>query len=886
MKIVFITGILLCLATIALPADKVIHVIPHSHWDREWYLPFEKHRIRLVKLIDDVLNEIQKYPDFFFLMDGQTIPFDDYLQVKPENRELLQKAILSGNISYGPQYILQDAFLTDAESHVRNHLIALLEAEKWRIGGGPSPGTDDISKPPFFMNVGYFPDTFGNISQSPQILKGFGIDVAMVGRGFAPEKTGSEFWWQSPDGSRVLTHNFSDWYCNGKELTANADELWPRLHNSLKYATGPNLLLMNGCDHQPLQKDLLAVISQLNNGLDNAHVKLSSPAKFLQAVQQSSGPWKTFIGEARYQQRKSGLGLEDVLSSRLYLKQANVHSLLRLERYAEPLAAFASQLADYEYPHDLINYVWKLLLQNQVHDDICGCSVDQVHQDMMCRYRHADEVIESIIHSAFEALVSKIDLQGNDSQQAALVVYNPTIAERNEVMTATVDFPEGTQIPGIEIRDHKGNIIPGRLLKTERQFKYDLPDDRFRVPYHVERATIQFTASVPGLGYVSYFISPTQNSSKTEKIVHASERSLENEFLKIVVNDNGSITLTDKQSGKVFPDLCQFVLRSDHGDEYNFRAVENETPFLINTPVKNFQIVSDNGLIGMLSFSRKVKWGQELDANQNRVGDGELILQTNLTLRAHSPFLEVSVLMDNHIKDYRLRAYFPTGIKSKWIYSEGDFSIDKRPVKPIKGYERDSYSLPQHSFSAITNERYSFILANRGLTEIEPVVEKDGSVTLGLTLLRCIGELGDWGDFPTFDSQCQGRQVAEFAIMPASGRCFETRSFEPIYNYVLPLQSFSSSPHKGPLSPRGKIVEINVPGFLLSTIKKTEKRPSMIIRGFNPSNQSLSGTIKAQKMSAGFLTNLMENRLIKLNGADSFQVNIDPFKIVTFELGN
>lgn len=884
-KIIVVSGLICATVSLASSAEKVIHVIPHSHWDREWYMPFEQHRIRLVKLLDDVLEEISQNDRFFFLMDGHTVPFDDYLQIRPRNRSLLQQAILSRKISYGPQYILQDAFLTDAESHVRNHLIALLDAELW-MPDKKALRKDDIIVPDFFMTVGYFPDTFGNISQSPQILRGFGIETAMVGRGFAPEKTGSEFWWQSPDGSRVFTHNFSDWYCNGRELPDDPSEVWPRLHNSLKWATSNHLLLMNGCDHQPLQKNILDVIAALNAKLKNTSIRLSTPQEFLQAVQQSGGSWKTFYGEARYQQRKSGLGLEDVQSSRLYLKQANFHSLSRMERYAEPLAAFASKYADYTYPHDLLNYAWKLLLQNQVHDDICGCSVDAVHKDMMCRFRHVDEVTDAVIASAFKALVKAIDLSAAGSDQVALVVFNPTNAERNDVIIAHVDFPDETEIQNIKVQDARGRTVPARLIKTERIFAYDLPDDRFRVPYHQIRATIEMPASVAPLGYNSYFVTPVQQSPplRLADRVAVSEKSLQNQYIKVSIKNNGLIDLTDKTSGKTYRDLCLFQLRSDHGDEYNFRAVKGEQPKRLDSPVDDVKIIANSGLSGTVRITRKVTWGKELDDENRRVGNGSLVLQTDLTLKANSRMLEVSVVMDNHLKDYRLRAQFPTGLKSKWIYSEGDFSIDKRAVRPIKGYERDSYTIPQHNFSFITDGQSSFILANKGLTEIEPVVEKDGTVTLGLTLLRCVGELGDWGYFPTKDSQCQGRQVAEFAILPTAGNCLQTQDYAQVYSYTLPLYSLSSAGHTGALPAEQKLLEMNIPKFVLTAIKMAEKRSGIIVRGYNPSDRSLSGTIAGLGVRSAHITDLKEHRLRSLQGDNSFPVSIDPYKIVTFEL--
>jgi len=144
--------------------DITVHVLPHSHWDREWYMPFEQHRLRLVDLLDAVLQQCETDDDFYFLCDGQTIMVEDYLAVRPENRERIGRAIRERRLSYGPQYILPDTYLADAESQVRNYLIAVREAEQW----APAASAEELALPPFFLSVGYFPDTFGNTAQTPQ----------------------------------------------------------------------------------------------------------------------------------------------------------------------------------------------------------------------------------------------------------------------------------------------------------------------------------------------------------------------------------------------------------------------------------------------------------------------------------------------------------------------------------------------------------------------------------------------------------------------------------------------------------------------------------------------------------------------------------------------
>ena len=145
-----------------------VHIISHSHWDREWYLPFEKHRVKLIELMDNAMELFEKderYPNFH--LDGQTIVLDElYLDISPgEPRRTEKICAQEGRFHVGPWYILQDEFLTSGEAAVRNLLTGMREAKEF---GGLCP-------------VGYFPDAFGNAGQMPQLLKQAGMKAVAFG---------------------------------------------------------------------------------------------------------------------------------------------------------------------------------------------------------------------------------------------------------------------------------------------------------------------------------------------------------------------------------------------------------------------------------------------------------------------------------------------------------------------------------------------------------------------------------------------------------------------------------------------------------------------------------------------------------------------------------
>ena len=159
-----------------------VYVVPHTHWDREWYLPFQKFRYKLVKLVDELLRIFDKQ-DFSFTFDGQTIVLEDYLEIRPENKKKLLQHIREGRISVGPWYLLPDVWLVGQESLIRNLEYSYDLAE-------------DLDIP--LMNVGYLPDMFGHSRAIPQIMGDLtDFRALVVWRGVPPEINTVPFIWRS-----------------------------------------------------------------------------------------------------------------------------------------------------------------------------------------------------------------------------------------------------------------------------------------------------------------------------------------------------------------------------------------------------------------------------------------------------------------------------------------------------------------------------------------------------------------------------------------------------------------------------------------------------------------------------------------------------------------
>jgi mannosylglycerate hydrolase len=452
-----------------------LHLVPHTHWDREWYLPFQIFRLKLVHLIDLLSDTLENDPAFgAFTLDGQTIVLEDYLSLRPERRAAFEGWIRTGRVLIGPWYILPDEFLVSPEALVRNLLTG--RADCARFGGR--------------MQVGYLPDPFGHIGQMPQILRGFGIEYAAFRRGLDDEAC--ELWWEAPDGSRVLVAYLREGYDNAARLPtapqAFADGIAARRDSLSPYCATSHRLLLNGTDHQEPQPEIARLVATAWTEQDR--LILSTIPCYLDAVRAEVDAGCTIpsvCGELRSPKRHHLLPA--VLSSRTWIKQRNHECETLLERWLEPFAAWADLLAGpppdrslftghLETPRlrdvqPLIRNAWRMLLQCQPHDSICGCSIDAVHDEMRSRFAQVEQIGEELTRQGLHSLAEQIDTRSYAPQgaSAALVTFNPTGAAARQRLETEFDLPAG--LADFEIVDSDGRPCAYRLI---RRFDKSLAD--------------------------------------------------------------------------------------------------------------------------------------------------------------------------------------------------------------------------------------------------------------------------------------------------------------------------------------------------------------------------------------------------------------------------
>lgn len=839
---------------------KTLHYVSHSHWDREWYMPFQAHRMKLVEMMDSLLDTLDKDDSYkCFYMDGHVLLLDDYLDVKPEMKDKVKKYIAEGRIKFGPWFILQDEYLISAESNVRNMLYGLKQARRY---GVPS-------------RIGYLPDSFGNISQMPQIFRGFGIDNAVFGRGINPvgfdnevkdsENEGykSEVMWKAPDGSEVMGILMANWYCNGNEVPEKLEDavdfVLSKKADAEKYATTSHLLFMNGCDHQPIQTNVGQIIDKVQDEIEDT-ILHSCLDDYIEAVKGEAKDLQVVEGELNSQLTDGWWTLANTASSRVYLKQMNHKAETLLERYVEPMETLA-WLKGKPYNEAFVWQAYRFLLQNHPHDSICGCSLDEVHEEMVVRFKNSMQNSEGLIH---ESLDYMFNVDKKDLSNPLVYVYNSLNWKRSQVVEVVLDLPKEESLSAVLAVDEEGREYPVDLEDQGVVFTYTLPKDSFRQVEYVHRYTAKFLATdLPCYGFGKYSFKEVE---KAEKEV-IDTLSYDNSFFSLDFNKDGSFNMHHKATGKNYNKLNAFEYGSDVGNEYVYRASAED---IIKTTLGNeakVEKIKDTEVETVFKVSQLIEapaYWTKIDEETSQPAEelATIELDTLITVSPTSPRVDIKTDIMNSCKDYRLRAMFPTDIEADYHYAESQFDVIKRKNMPWKGWKNPSNCQKHLKFVDVSDEKRGFMVINKGLPEYE--VLRDGQNTVGLTILRGTSELGDWGIFPTPEAQCIGKNHAEYAIIAHEGNY--VNAYREAYNFNTGTKTLQSSKELTDT----QLFDMESKTVVVSSVKKAEDRESMIIRVFNIHEDADDIQLKfPREVKEAYAVNLEEKR----EGAVEIQEN-------------
>jgi mannosylglycerate hydrolase len=898
-----------------------VTLVSHTHWDRAWYCTFQEYRVRLVRLIDNLLDILKTNPDYrVYMLDGQMSVLDDYLEARPSKADELRGHCRSGRIQVGPWFVLADEFLVSPESLIRNLQLGHKLGEAY---GG-------------VMKIGYVPDGFGHIAQLPQILRGFGIDNAFFWRGMGVEgdQLGTEFVWCAPDGSAVTTilmpwgyHNVSNlgfaihWGDTSQmafDETLAQSKIDRAIARLTPMANTNALLLMNGIDHAEPEPRIPDVIAEANARLNDVEIVQGTLADHLANVRASGVDLPAFEGEFRWG-RYSEI-LQGVYSTRIHLKQQNHQAEARLERYVEPLTALA-WLSGANVPEgtpDLVVLAWRWLLLNHPHDDMYGCGIDEVHHEMAYRFSQSEQIGEALIRDSLRQIARQVDMTAQDG--LPLVIYNPLGWERQEVVEAVADFDfDDPTADSFHIVNASGEIIPHYVLSDEQVFWMEVLK-----PNRKRRVTMLLHVTVPTCGYTTVYAkagnSPRTQEEKTG--VRATERAAENAYVAFSIAEDGGLTVTDKTTGQTYTGLNHFYDVEDTGDAYTHCPFPESHPIsTVGSELVDIQLAEQSLLHVAFNVIHTLVIPDSLNEDRTRRSNRETALTITSTIRlyANQPGIYITTKTYNTAKDHKLTVQFPTGLRVQEAYVDESFMIAERDLKlpPSEGWVEDPTPLMhQRTFTDLSDGERGFAVLNRGLPSVE--VGEDG--TIALTLLRSVGWLSRddlWvrriaaGPLvPTPGAQCIGEYTFEYALLPHIGNWENV--YQTAYNYNAPILVRRADTHPGlelremnitrddpalvtPIPyPRGghlldthSFVSVDPPQLVLSAVYRSGD--DLMVRIYNITREAVDGSITfgtpieaAQRVNLAEETQVRvpvqdQNRLdIRVNGAEVYTVKVRP----------
>jgi hypothetical protein len=881
-----------------------VAIVPHTHWDREWYAPFQTFRARLVDLLDGLLPELEADPSYrHFMLDGQMAVVDDYLEIRPEAAAALRRLGSSGRLSMGPWYVLMDEFLVSGECMVRNLQLGLDRAATF---GGAMP-------------VGYVPDMFGHVAQMPQLLRQFGFDHAVVWRGVPAAVDRTAFWWRSPDGSQVRAEYLPAGYGNGavvpddaKALVQRIDE-WADLHRALLDGGDDGdddrstpILWMNGTDHLLPQPWLGRVVAEANGLQDEYRLDVTPLADHLRAAPTDGLP--SWQGELRSGARANLL--MGVASNRVDVKQAAARAERTLERLAEPLASLF--LPAESWPGAMLAVAWKEMIRNSAHDSICACSHDEVGLAVLHRYAEATRIAEAVADRALAAAGARLApgapfvvnpsararsglvelwLPGGPDGPPPLgtqrldVVPAETVTSLDDAARATMAIREmeyQRSIIGVVVRDPTGHELLrvertpfGELVTPSVQRRLDelvaaRPEGevvlverrrpRQRVLAHVDR--------VPGYGWRRW--APAPGGPPIEPVeVDAAWGALTNGVVAVRLDPAAGTFSIDGLHG-----LGRLVDGGDVGDTYNYCPPAEDR--IVDRPVRAEVALLDAGpLRGRLALRATYAWPERADGDgRRRVGEREVDVTTVIEARAGERLVRVETAFDNRCRDHRLRAWFPLPEPASSSSAECAFAVVERGLTAEGGAtEAAMPTFPSRRFVRAGG----LTVVHEGLLEYELVdIEGDRAKTLALTLARCTGLLSQ-GPMatrplpagpvvPAEAAQLQGPLTVRYAVHVG-----EADPYVLVDDAFLPLAAVDGSSRRLGEGERGQ--ELAIDGAEVSALRRTPAG-GLELRVFNPTPAPATVTLDGR---SGWLVDLRGHPIEPFDG--SFE--LAPWRIAT-----
>ena len=715
-----------------------VHIVPHTHWDREWYFTTEQSQILLIEAMQFIMDELESGNLPYFVLDGQSVMLQDYLEVMPEDKERVKALTKAGKLRVGPWYSQTDQCVVAAESLARNLLY----------------GTRDCTEFGGHMEIGYVPDSFGQTEQLPQLFNEFGINRAVFWRGLwdgISEK--AEFLWQSRDGSEVNTACIHHGYAGAKgmpkddEVKARRQKTIDGLAAGLKpFNTTEHTLVMGGNDQQPWDKRIPKILEEINQSQDQVNYQLSSFEQFFESLE-ARAELKPVVAEmlaGKYSRTHRG-----IYSTRYDVKKANADVETLMTHQLEPLLTIGWQLG-FRYPHGLMEKSWKTIMQSHAHDSIGCCNTDPVNASVKERLTKTYDLCRQQTTIRQRQITEAVTARQDGEK---LVLFNTLPEARRELVTVEVVVAEQYK-EQFALTNAQGEALPVQILESKavglgslvQDLGEAMPAGQTEEPTLYVFSLLVDAGEIPALGYKTLYVRHNLKQSHFQLQAETS-RNIENDQLQVTLEQDGTLSLLDKTTGQSMSGLLEFVDGGDDGDNYDFSPPHED--WLISTAGTNPEVQVHIGeLVSYMQLDYSLKIPANLAERKVQETSIGLPVSVQLTLKQGARRLDVAVSVDNQAKDHRLQAVFRTGLETSVSYADQPFGMIKRDSQPVELEEWESANwtskplplYPMLSQVALTDGEKGLAVMTNGIREYE--ICSENSSDLAITLYRSVGYLG------------------------------------------------------------------------------------------------------------------------------------------------
>lgn len=625
-------------------------IIMHTHWDREWYFTKDETQTILRTHMYEVIEYLEANEDIKYILDGQSVMIDDFLEFAPDYKERLGKLIANGQLLVGPWYTQTDLMLVHGESIIRNLYYGIKRALEF---------TD---KP---MLNGYTPDTFGHNSQMPQIYKQFGIDNTIFWRGFSELKADkSDFLWKGIDGSVIYGINLATGYQGAKYLESDKDELETRMNKIMNvldnYSATDSRLVMNGHDQMPIQRNIKDIIAMLKAIYPNDDITVGTFEDYLESVR--TADLESVEGELVHS--KHARIHKTINSTRMDIKLLNTELEYKLFNILEPLSILGTNIG-IDYPHEVFDKCYKVMFGAHAHDSIGGCNTDGVNADIKQRLLQVKEVVDTQIEM-YMRYIAQTQVETGD-----ITIFNYLPYTRTNQL---VDIDLLVDNADFIIKDEENNELDYVINNHEvidagtidRQIAARLLD--------IKTNKYSITVSVPSIeGLTTAKLSVVEGVKPSKAQV---KNSFENGFYKIDVID-GKLEIFNKVTNTMKSNFLTIENSADCGDSYDYSPPVKD--FIIEpNPITNVSLNIEK-MIKKLNFDISFDLPHNYQERLAQVVSKKMIFNVTLTLDSSS-LIKVDVNTTNHVEDSRFRLVLNTDCGSQSVVTDMQLSKIERPI--------------------------------------------------------------------------------------------------------------------------------------------------------------------------------------------------------------